>query len=358
VPLAAIPAIVWAGVAAGAGATAAGALGAHGATSAAQTQAQAAQTAAQRIAQTTPQAIGALQGGYGQAISGYQPYTQAGAAGLGTLSQMLQPGGQLARGWTGTFTAPTLEQAQQTPGYQFTAQQGMQAIQNAAAARGTLMNAGTLKQLAGYTTGLANQTYNDVYNRQMNSYLTNYNTLQQGQQNLYNRYMGMTGLGLQAQGNVGQLQAGLGSNIANTMMQGVGAQNQALQNAAAATAAGQVGSSNAWSGALSNLGNMALQLGLISQFGQGSQQPLQPADITMGDPQYQPVAGTGGTFSPGGTITPPTIGTGTYSNLPPLGNFSPSTASLSSMSSYSPMVNYQQPQAPSFYNQYLYPGVG
>ena len=73
------------------------------------------------------------------------------------------------------FQAPTVTD-QNAPGYQFAKQQGMQGIERSAAARGGLLTGGTLKALDAYNTGLANQTYGDVFNRALSQYQTNANT--------------------------------------------------------------------------------------------------------------------------------------------------------------------------------------
>jgi len=254
-----------------------GGIAAHGASQAAKTQATAAQQAQQQIAQAQQGAIGTLTGTTNQAIAGYQPYQQLGAGATANLGQMMQPGGYLATPWSQQFTAPTLEQAQATPGYQFALQQGLGAIQSSAAARGTALNTGTMKDLAGYATGAANQTYGDVYNRAMNQYLTNQNTFMQNQQNMYNRLTGLSSIGQWATGNLGNLTAGLGRNIADVTMQGTQAQTQALQNAAAARASGTVGAANAWGGTLGNIGQM---FGDYAMATQGANPPsTKPYDI-------------------------------------------------------------------------------
>jgi hypothetical protein len=65
----------------------------------------------------------------------------------------------------GAFSAPTAAQAQSTPGYQFTLNQGLKSTQNSAAARGLGTSGAALKGASTYATGLADSTYNDVYNR-------------------------------------------------------------------------------------------------------------------------------------------------------------------------------------------------
>ena len=89
------------------------------------------------------------------------------------------------------FSAPTLEEAQNQPGYQFGLKQGQDALQNSAAARGTLRGGGTLKDLFGYTNAAAEQNYGNVFNQD----LTTYNA---GRDNAFGTWAANTGAGLDA----------------------------------------------------------------------------------------------------------------------------------------------------------------
>jgi hypothetical protein len=73
----------------------------------------------------------------------------------------------------GDFQAPSYAEAANDPGYQFRLQQGTQALQNAASARGTLNDSGTLKALIDYGQGAASQEYQNVYGRDLSTYGTN-----------------------------------------------------------------------------------------------------------------------------------------------------------------------------------------
>jgi hypothetical protein len=73
----------------------------------------------------------------------------------------------------GDFKAPSYEAAMADPGYQFRTQQGQTALQNAAAAKGTLNDSGTLKALIDYGQGAASQEYQQVWNRDLGAYTTN-----------------------------------------------------------------------------------------------------------------------------------------------------------------------------------------
>lgn len=71
------------------------------------------------------------------------------------------------------FVAPTLQDAQNAPGYQFGLQQGEQALQNSAAAKGVLRTGGTLKDILGWGNQFATQNYGNVFNQQAQVYGTN-----------------------------------------------------------------------------------------------------------------------------------------------------------------------------------------
>lgn len=73
-----------------------------------------------------------------------------------------------------------------TPGYQFTLQQGLKGTNNALAAQGLGLSGAQAKGLSQYTTGLANQTYGDQYNRALSTYNTNYQVASNNVNNLQN----------------------------------------------------------------------------------------------------------------------------------------------------------------------------
>lgn len=146
------------------------------------------------------------------------------------------------------FSAPTAAEAEASPGYQFTLQQGLKATQNSAAARGLGTSGAALKGASTYATGLADSTYNDVYQRALNTYKTNYGAASDN----VNRLTGIVGSGQNAAGGMGALGAQTSANIGNTITSGANAQ-----------AAGTIGGANALTGALGSLGNNAMLYGLM-----------------------------------------------------------------------------------------------
>ncbi len=71
------------------------------------------------------------------------------------------------------FKAPTLEEAQNQPGYQFALDQGRKALENSAAARGVLRTGGTLKDLFSWGDKFGEQNYGNVFNQDLTGYQTN-----------------------------------------------------------------------------------------------------------------------------------------------------------------------------------------
>lgn len=88
--------------------------------------------------------------------------------------------------WTGTFSAPTIDQASQEPGFQFQLGEGLKALERSAAAKGTLLTGGTQKGLVGYANDAANTNYQDVYNRAYNEYEGGRNNFLTNEANRYN----------------------------------------------------------------------------------------------------------------------------------------------------------------------------
>lgn len=136
------------------------------------------------------------------------PWRVAGGQAIGQLSDMLQPGYD--------YTA--------SPGYQFRFGEGQRAVESGAAARGTLMSGGTLKDLVRFGDGVASQDFNQQFNR----------------------VASVASGGQQANQAIGALGANAANNIGNAQMQ-----------AGNARASGYAANSAAWGGALNNLASIA-----------------------------------------------------------------------------------------------------
>lgn len=163
-----------------------------------------------------------------------QPYMDLGQSGIGQLQQLLGSGALQKQ-----FSFDPSQLAQ-TPGYQFTLQQGLKGVDNAAAAKGLNLSGAQLKGISDYTTGLADQTYGQQYNRALQSFMANYGI----NSDQYNRLAGLVGLGQNAAAGVGNAGLQTASNVGGI-----------LQGGANAQAAGQIGSANAINGGIGSIGS-------------------------------------------------------------------------------------------------------
>lgn len=241
------------------------------------------------------------------------PYLNLGSTAANSFSNAMAPGGALQQ----TFNPNSVQGALNTQGLQFQQQQGMQAIQNSAAARGLSQSGATMKAMNDYSQGLASTYYQNAFNNQLQSYQTNfqnalnantaaanvglnasgqYNQAAMNFGNLYSsnnmnaaQYMGNAGLTgaessaqLGEQGGIasGQLQLN-GANMANNYYM-MGAQGQA---------SGILGSGQAWQGALNGMAG-ALSGGLTAAFGGGSPSMSSMMNLPVSNP-YTSVTGIG-----------------------------------------------------------------
>lgn len=183
------------------------------------------------------QAANTQAGMFNTIVGQEQPFLQGGYSAESTLNQLLGtssptgangtaagtnlPGGYL----TQTFN-PTQQQLENYPGYQFSLQQGGQAVRNADTPGLGALSGAALKDLMGFNQGLAQSYYNNYFNQ-----------FQTQQSNIFNRLSGIAQLGQNAAGNLGSAGTQLGTGIA-----------QAQAAAGGSQAAGIVGTANAISG--------------------------------------------------------------------------------------------------------------
>lgn len=146
--------------------------------------------------QANDDAAKALREAQGRVEDVLAPYNQTGQAVNEQLASELQSG-QLG----GTFNPGDLTQ---DPGYQFRLQQGTEALNRTLAAQGMGSSGAAIKAAQEYGQGLADQTYNDAYNRWLQ---------QQGQR--YNMLSGQSGQGLRAAGAIGSVYDTMGDINAN-----------------------------------------------------------------------------------------------------------------------------------------------
>ena len=164
---------------------------------------------------------------YQQQMANLQPYLQYGQSALQELAPLIGIGGDpLSAPLTSRF-APTQERLEQTPGYQFTRDQGLKNLQNAFAAKGLGSSGNALRGAAEYATGLASNTFQQQFQNYWGE-----------NKNIFDMLSGAGGVGLSA--------AGAGANLAGTFGNNIG---NALQGAGNAYGQGTMAGSNAlWRG--------------------------------------------------------------------------------------------------------------
>lgn len=236
------------------GAIAGGYMASQGAQNAAQTQANSAANA-QQISQNEFNTITGQE----------QPFMQGGYSALSALNYGLGTGPNAApsgaaasgMGYGSLLTPFTAAQMQQySPAYRFQMQQGLQGTLNGDASGSGALSGAAQKDLASFNQNYANTAFNNAFNQ--------YQT-QQG--NIYSRLAGVAQLGQSAAANTGQQGTALAGQAA-----------QSATNIGTALGAGQVGSANAWSGALSNASYlpylMSMNSGSFAPTGAGGQSGL------------------------------------------------------------------------------------
>ena len=175
---------------------------------------------------------------YDQTRKDLDPYKQAGATSLSQMMGQMTPDGYFNQTYTG-------QDIYSDPSYQFRLQQGQDAIQSSAAAKGGLLTGATLKALQNYGQESANQEYSNAYNR-----------FNADQTNRYNRLSNLVGIGQNAAAQVGNAGAQTAQAVANNTMAG-----------ANSIAAGQVASANNWANTANNLGSMATSYAMMKNSG-------------------------------------------------------------------------------------------
>lgn len=165
---------------------------------------------------------------YDQTRQDLSPYSDAGKSALSQLMEKMQDGGYFTQNYTG-------QDLYDDPSYQFRLQQGLNGVQQGAAAQGGLLSGATQKALNDYAQNSASQEYSNAYNR-----------FTADQTNQYNRLSNIVGMGQNAAAQTGNAGLQTGQAVANNTMA-----------AGNASAAGTVASANTWNNYTNQLGSMA-----------------------------------------------------------------------------------------------------
>ena len=187
--------------------------------------------------------------------------------------------------WTDTFNYQSWQQPtglteENDPGFQARMKLGADALQRSAAARGTVLDTGTLRDLNQYAQDYASNEYDKVVNRSAQSYLMNRNNAADIYNQRYQQYKDAFGNALTTFGTNFGVDTSLWNraltesntgfqrylSLADLGLAGTQGTTQAGQNAANqgsealygygnAGAAGTVGAGNAWASGLGDLAN-------------------------------------------------------------------------------------------------------
>lgn len=142
----------------------------------------------------------AIQDAMNAAQANYAPYLAAGNQAEGTLANLYGNNGTAAQ-------SSAFQNFQNTPGYQFALQQGLNAVNANAAAMGSPLSGNNQQAVNNYAQGVANQTYNNYVNQ-----------LQNMASGGANAATGVSNAGLTGAGGIAQI----GQNNANNQNTAIG----------------------------------------------------------------------------------------------------------------------------------------
>lgn len=210
------------------------AIGASSAKKAASAQASAAEKAADAQLEATRLTVDEERRQYDQSREDLAPYRETGYGALDAQNYLVGLG-EKPEGYAG-FEA--------SPGYQFRLDQGQEALERNAAARGLRLSSGTMKDMMRFGQGEASQDY----------------------WNQYNALAGLSGTGQSATNTTAQLGANAAGNIGNALMAGGQAKANAYTQSGQATASGIMGANSAIQGGIGNMSSL-LMMNQLGAFG-------------------------------------------------------------------------------------------
>ena len=239
-PISASTALLAGGAISGIGSLAGGIMGASASREAAREQRRAAQQQLELQRQM-----------YNQQRADFEPFRAAGSQAQNALMLGLGLGGTPAQeGYGALMRDFSMADYEADPGYQFRLQEGLKALDRQAAARGGTLSGAALKGTQRYAQDVASQEYS----------------------NAFNRYMANRASKLGALGGLVSTGAGAAQGLAGAAGQFGQLGGQTMADIGNARAAGIMGPANAYSQAISGVGNALTGYGLGRGYlsGQGS----------------------------------------------------------------------------------------
>jgi len=194
----------------------------------------AAKSAAKVQSQAAQQAAAATMDQYQQNREDLMPWMTQGTAAVNKLGSLLGTSGTTGDAGYGSLLKNfTMNDFEADPGYSFRQSEGQKALERSAASKGGLLSGAAAKAIQQRGQDIASDEYGSAYNR-----------FRLNQGDIYNRLSGVAGTGQTATTQIG-----------TQGLQATGASNDLLTSAAAAQAAGKVGSANAWTTGLTSADN-------------------------------------------------------------------------------------------------------
>lgn len=218
-----------------------GLVGSNAAGKAAQAQADAANAASANSLTASREANALQKQMFDKQVSLQEPFRQAGLTGQNRLMDVLGLSGNTgAQGYGSANEKFGDKPFTQDPSYQWRLQQGQQALERSAAARGGLLSGRAAKDTMNYAQGAASQEYGNAFNR-----------FQTERANTLNPLQSLSGMAQTASGAMSNAAGNYGSNVGNNITSTANQVGQNMQGAGSARASGYMGQANALSGALS-----------------------------------------------------------------------------------------------------------
>lgn len=218
-------------------------VGIYASNKAASAQADATNSANAVAQQTSNDQIALQREMFNKNVELQQPAIDAGNTARNRLMQLLglSSGGDANGSLSQNFS---MADFQADPGYQFRQDQGQQALERSAAARGGLLSGAAAKDMARFSQGLASQEYQAAYDR--------FNT---NRTNTLNPLLSLAGSAQTASTNLGSAASNTASTGSSTLGQYGSTVSNNLTNAGNARASGYVGTANALSSGISQAYN-------------------------------------------------------------------------------------------------------
>jgi hypothetical protein len=218
-----------------------GLVGSNAAGKAAQAQADAANAASANSLTASRESNALQKQMFDKQVALQEPFRQAGLTGQNRLMDILGLSGNTgAQGYGSANEKFGDKPFTQDPSYQWRLQQGQQALERSAAARGGLLSGRAAKDTTAYAQGAASQEYGNAFNR-----------FQTERANTLNPLQSLSGMAQTASGAMSNAADNYGSNVGNNITNTANQVGQNMQGAGNARASGYMGQANALSGAVS-----------------------------------------------------------------------------------------------------------